>query len=72
MITGKSETQKPRNYDSSRLNVVPPQIQLKRAIWSKNTDDGAVTTFKLRCTLSDNDSLQYELKVRSFKTGTVE
>jgi len=57
MITVKSEAQKPKNYDSSRLNVVPPMIQLKRAIWSKNTDDGAVTTFKLRCTLSDNDSL---------------
>jgi hypothetical protein len=32
-----------------------------------------VTTFKLRCTPSDTDSLvQYELKVRSFETGTVE
>lgn len=57
MITVKSEAQKPKNYDSSRLNVVPLMIQLKRAIWSKNTDDGAVTTFKLLCTLSDNDSL---------------
>jgi hypothetical protein len=31
-----------------------------------------VTSFKLRCTTpSDTNSLQYELKVRSFKTGTV-
>jgi NACalpha-BTF3-like transcription factor len=72
MVTVKSKAQKPKNYYSNRLNVVPPPIQLKRATWSKNTDDGAVTTFKLRCTPSDTDSLQYELKVRSFESGSVE
>jgi hypothetical protein len=72
MVTVKSKAQKPKNYYSNCLNVVPPPIQLKRATWSKNTDDGAVTTFKLHCMQSDNDSLQYELKVRSFETGSVE
>jgi hypothetical protein len=51
--------------------TIPPPIQLKRATWSKNTDDGAVTTFKLQCTPSDTDSLQFELKVHSFETGSV-
>ena len=72
MVTVKSKAQKLKNYYSNRLNVVPPPIQLKWATWSKNTDDGAVTTFKFRCTPSDTDSLQYELKVRSFESGSVE
>jgi hypothetical protein len=31
-----------------------------------------VTSFKLCCNPTDSNSLQYELKVRSFDTGTVE
>jgi hypothetical protein len=72
MVTVKSKTQKPKNWYSNRINVVPPPIQLKRVTWSKDADDGAVTSFKLRCNPTDSNSLQYELKVRSFGTGTVE
>jgi hypothetical protein len=72
MVTVKSKTQKPKNWYSNCINIFPPPIQLKRANWSKDADDGAVTSFKLRCNPTDSSSLQYELKVRSFSTGTVE
>jgi hypothetical protein len=62
MITVKSEAWKPKNYDSSRLNVVPPPIQLKRATWSKNAHDGTVASCKLQYRLSNADSLQHELR----------
>jgi hypothetical protein len=71
MVRVKSKAQKTKNYYSNCLNIVPPPIQLKRATWSKNADDGAVTSFKLLFTPSDPDSLQYKLKVCSFETGTV-
>jgi hypothetical protein len=72
MVTVKSKAQKPKNYYSNCLNIVPPLIQLKRATWSKNSDDSAVTSFKLWCTPSDTNSLQYESKVYSFESGNVE
>jgi hypothetical protein len=72
MVVVKSKTQKPKNWYSNHINVVPPPIQLKRVTWSKDTDDGAVTSFKLHCNPTDSSSLQYELKVHSFDTRTVE
>ena len=72
MVVVKLKTQKPKNWYSNHINVVPPPIQLKRATWSKDADDGAVTSFKLRCNPTDSSSLQYELKVRSFGTRMVE
>ena len=72
MVVVKSKTQKPKNWYSNHINVVPPPIQHNRATWSKNTDVGAVTSFKLCCNPTKSSSLQHELKVHSFDTRTVE
>jgi hypothetical protein len=72
MVVFVKKTPKPKTWYSNRVNVVSPPIRFKRATWSKNADDGAVSSFKLRCNPTNTDSLQYELKVRSFNTGSVE
>ena len=66
------KTQKPKTWYSNHLNVVPPPIRFKQATWSKDAEDGAVSSFKLRCNPTNTDLLQYELKVHSFNTGSVE
>jgi hypothetical protein len=71
MVALKTRTRKPKNWYSNRLNTSPPPILFKRSIWKKD-DDNAITTFKLRSNPTRADSQQYELKARSFSTGTVE
>jgi len=72
MVTLKTKTRNPKGWYSSRQNIVPPPILFKRSVWSKDAEDGEITTFKLRCNPTDKDSQHYELKARSFSTGTVE
>ena len=72
MVVFVKKTPKPTTWYLNHFNVVPPPIRFKWATWSKDAEDGAVTSFKLCCNPSNTDSLQYELKVRSFSTGSVE
>lgn len=71
MVTVKMKTRKPKDWYSNR-NAVPPPILFKRSVWTKDTDSAMVSTFKLRCNPTESDSQVYELKARSFDTGTVE
>ena len=63
--------QKPKSWYFNCFNVVPPPFQFKWATWSKDANDGTVASFNLCCNLTKADSLQYELKVCSFDTGSV-
>jgi len=56
MVVVKMKTQKPPNWYSKCTNVVPPPIQLKRAIWSQDADAGAVPSFNLHCNPTDSNS----------------
>jgi len=67
----KTNIRKPKDWYSNR-NAVPPPILFKRSHWAKDTDNAMVSTFKLRCNPTQADSQLYELKARSFDTGTVE
>ena len=71
MVTVKTKTRKPKDWYSNR-NAVPPPILFKRSVWAKDTDSANVSTFKLRCNPTEPDSQVYELKARSFNTGTAE
>ena len=71
MVLFVKKMPKPKNWYSNCLNMVPPPIQFKQAIWSKDTDDGTVASFKPCCNPTNMDSLQYELKVHSFDTESV-
>jgi hypothetical protein len=70
MVALKTRTHKPKNWYSNWLNASPPPILFKRSIWKKD-DDNAITTFKLLSNPTHANSQQYELKARSFSTGTV-
>ena len=72
MVVFVKKTPKPTTWYSNCFNVVPPPIRYKRATWSKDAKDGAITSFKLCCNPSSTDLLQYKLKVRSFSTRSVE
>ena len=73
MSTLKISTSKPKNWFNARREAqYPPPIPFKRTEWSKDTDDSSVSTFKLRTNPTEADSQIYELKVRTFRTGTVE
>ena len=72
MVVFIKKTPKPKSWYSNDLNVVLPPIRFKQATWSKDAEDGAITSFKLCCNLTNMDSLQYKLKVCSFSTGSVE
>lgn len=73
MVTLKMKMRKPKGWYLNQQNTVSPRIHFKQSIWSKDTEDGdEVTTFKLRCNSTERDSQHYELKARSFSTGTVE
>jgi len=70
MVTLKVKTPKSQGY--RRFNSIPPPIRFERAEWSKEKDDDLVSTFKLRTNPSDIDSQIFELKVRTYRTGTPE
>jgi hypothetical protein len=70
MVTFKSNTPRPQN--NYKFNSIPPPIQFKCAEWPKDKDDATVSTFKLRTNPTEVDSQVYELKVRTFRTGTAE
>ena len=72
MVTYRSRSQKPTNWYSNRMNTIPPPILFKRSLWNKDVEGADTTTFKLRSNPSDKDSQLYELKARSFASGTVE
>ena len=71
MVVFVKKTQKPKTWYSNNVNVVPPPIQFKQATWSRVANNGAVSSFKLCCNLTNADLLQHELKVCSFNTGSV-
>ena len=72
MVTYRSRTKKPTNWYSNRANTIPPPILFKQTQWNKDVQGADTTTFKLRSNPSDKDSQLYELKARSFASGTVE
>jgi hypothetical protein len=61
------------NSASTRKNgFQPPPIPYNRAERSKDKDNEDVSVFKLRTTPNDKDSQTYDVKVLTFKCGSVE
>jgi hypothetical protein len=72
MPTVLSKVKKPNNYYNAKQHTIPPPIAIKRAKWVKDAEDNAVTVFKLRSNPTQAKSQLYEMKARSFSTGSVE
>ena len=71
----KTQTRKLKSWYLNQRNMIPPPILFKLSVWSKDAEDGKITTFKkLQCNppTDKKDSQLYESKARSSSTETVE
>jgi hypothetical protein len=66
-----SKANKPNHYYNAKQHTIPPPIAIKRAKWVKEAEDDAVTVFKLQSNPTQAKSQLYEMKARSFSTGSV-
>ena len=70
-MSPKKKTFRSQKHKIQMHGMIPPPINMKQTTWMKNDNDNLVIT-KLRSNPTKKNSQEYELKAKSFSSGTIE